>query len=69
MLKVNSLSPKVVVSSALVSMALSVSVYATELLPVSDLEGPITIQCIENAGQKLCCTGGPGNMTCEWEKV
>lgn len=57
----------------LVSAALvfSAGVFATELTPIDDGGGVVTIQCLTNPSGtvKLCCTGHPTNMTCDFKKV
>jgi len=70
MFNIKCLSVKKVLMVAASTLALSFSVYATELVAVgdaaSDKGGFVTPQCISNAGMKLCCQNvGTVNQTCQ----
>ncbi len=70
MFKLNFLSLKNVAIAIASAAVFSASVCATELVFVGDNDddGTVTIQCITgNNGQKICCEGGPGGMSCEVE--
>jgi hypothetical protein len=69
MFKFKLLSLKSVFGLASAALIFSAGVYATEPTPIEDDGGLVTIQCIVNAGQKLCCKGGPYNMKCELTKA
>ena len=66
MFNIKCLSVKKVFVVAASALALSLSAYATELVSVGKKGGAETIQCIDNAGMRLCCTGvGTEGMSCQ----
>lgn len=69
MFKFKHLSLKSVFGLASATLVFSAGVCATELTPIEDGGGVVTIQCITGGGQQLCCTGHPTNMTCKIEKT
>jgi len=71
MFKFKLLSVKNVAGLVSTALVFSAGVYATELTPVEDDGGVVTIQCLTSPSgtQKLCCTGHPTNITCQFVKV